>query len=238
LTRRILLLNLLLLALTVAAAWRLRKEWNAARVREEAVLGRSVRPVSPPPAPTQPPPAAVTAAGYADIAQKMLFSRDRNATVVEEPPPPPPPPPPMPALPVFRGVMNLGEGPVAILSERADAPSREFRAGQQVGEFKLAAIRQDSVVLEWNGQQITRSIEDQNAGGEEKPQEQATARTEAPPPAAAEKTFAAGPGVDIGAGKRSCIKNDSMPPGTVVGGLRKVVTPTPFGMICRWEPVN
>jgi hypothetical protein len=237
LRRRILLLNLLLLALTAFAGWQLRREWLAAQAREQAVLNKTVRPVPPPPAGAAHQAPAVTAAGYSDIAQKMLFSKDRNPVVVVETAPPPPPPP-MPALPVFRGVMNLGDGPVAILSERANAPNREFRPGQQVGEFKLVAIRASDIVLEWNGEQITKKVDELKVRDEEKQQAPTTARTEVPVAAAPQPMVQAGPGVDIGVGRRACVKNDSTAPGTVVDGLRKVVTESPFGPVCRWEPVK
>lgn len=235
--RRILLLNLALLALTALAGWQLRREWRAARLRDQATLNKSVRPVATPPASAASPAGPVTAAGYADIAQKMLFAKDRNPEVVKEEAPPPPPPP-MPPLPVFRGVMNLGGGAVAILSVDAKAPSQEIRTGQQVGEFKLVAIRSTDIVLEWNGEQVTKSMDELKAHEEENQQQVASARTEAPPPAAAAQMVQAGPGVDIGAGKRACVKNDSTPAGAVVDGLRKVVTESPFGPICRWEPVK
>ena len=48
----------------------------------------------------------------------MLFDRSRNSTVVVEVPPPPPPKP-MPPLPAYHGMMNLGDGPVAVMSVNA-----------------------------------------------------------------------------------------------------------------------
>jgi hypothetical protein len=126
LTRRILLLDLLLVGLTALACWQLRQEWLAAKAREEAMLRKSVRPVPPPPPGVLPLAPPVTAAAYNEIAQRMLFSKDRNPVVVVETVPPPPPPP-MPPLPTLLGVMNLGEGPVAILSEKANAPNLSTR---------------------------------------------------------------------------------------------------------------
>jgi hypothetical protein len=100
----------------VAGAVHLRREWTEARAREQAVLLKRIRPVPPPPCPPLPATEPVKAADYNDIAQKMLFSKDRNPVVVVEPPPAPKVVP-MPALPLFHGVVNLGDGPMAIMSE-------------------------------------------------------------------------------------------------------------------------
>ncbi|MGA3040454.1 MAG: hypothetical protein ABSF54_06685, partial [Bryobacteraceae bacterium] len=68
--RKLLLANLALLALTVAGAVHLRREWTEARAREQAVLLKPIRPVPPPPSPPLPAAVAVRAADYNDIAQK------------------------------------------------------------------------------------------------------------------------------------------------------------------------
>ncbi len=234
-TRRLALLNLLLLALTVLAAWQLRREWVEARARESAMLGKPVRPVPPPPAAEPEAPAPLTPAAYIDIAEKMLFTKDRNPTVVVEAAPAPPPKP-MPPLPIFHGAMNLGDGPVAILSENEKAPHRDYRPGQPVGDFTLISISPREVVLEWEGKQVSKRLEEL-AASREAPA--AAGRTEAPKPSpAAKPKVQAGPGVDVGKGFRACVPNDSTPPGTIVDGVRKVVTDSPFGQVCRWEPVQ
>lgn len=233
--RRLLLLNVILVALTALCGWQLRREWTAARAREAAMLGKTVKPVPAPPPGTAQPPAPLTPATYIEIAEKMLFSRDRNPVVVVETAPPPPPKP-MPPLPVFHGAMNLGDGPIAIMSEKANTPHREFRAGGQIGEFKLVAISPREVLLDWEGKQVAQGIEQLKEAAPEAQQAAQTQRTEAP--AAAQPKVQAGPGTDIGKGVRACVPNDSTPPGTVVDGLRKVVTDSPFGAVCRWEPVR
>jgi hypothetical protein len=242
LKRRLLLLDLALVALIVLAGSVLRRERLAARVREQGVLRQTVKPVPPPPAEVAPPPAPVTAATYLDIAQNMLFSKDRNAVVVVEPPPPPPPKP-MPPLPVFYGVMNLGDGPIAILSEKPNQPNRDFRPGEKIGEFTLVAVNTQEIELDWDGKRITRKLDDLvvRAAPVAGPDARRTpAVAPAPPakPAQAVPSAAGGPGVDVGRGMRACQPNDGTAPGTVVDGLRKVVSDSPFGQVCRWEPVR
>ena len=76
--RRLLLLNLLLLAMGAAAAWQVRVRYLAGEAEERRLLRPQAKttqkiPVSPLPAP---PPAQ--AALYGDVAQKMLFTQDQD----------------------------------------------------------------------------------------------------------------------------------------------------------------
>ncbi len=157
--RKLLLANLLLVALCVAGAVHLSHEWEDARAREQAVLQKRLRPALPPPmAPLRANP-PVKPAGYTEIAQKMLFSKDRNPTVVVEPPPPPKIVP-MPPLPLFHGVVDFGDGPMAIMSEGAKGPHRDYQPGDKVGEFTLVALNNEELTLEWEGKTITRKLEE------------------------------------------------------------------------------
>src|SRR5262245_47509977 len=110
--RKMLLLNLVLLALVAGLLWTLRGQWREVQSRVRALRERQVqaKPVMPPPAPETAKP--VVPAQYFEVADKTLFSRDRNSSVVVEPPPPAPAPPPMPDLPFYSGQMAIGE-PVA-----------------------------------------------------------------------------------------------------------------------------
>src|SRR6202035_3233990 len=95
-----------------------------------------LKPVPPPPITNPPAAEPVRAAGYIDIAQKDLFSKDRNPTVVVEAAPAPAKPP-MPKLPLFHGLVDLGDGPMAIMSDGAKAPHRDYQPGDKVGAFTL-----------------------------------------------------------------------------------------------------
>jgi len=240
LKRKLLIANLVLLGLATTLTVHLRREWLEARTREQAVLRQQIRPVPPPPIGALPAAEPVRAAGYADIAQKTLFSKDRNPDVIVEVPAPPPPKP-MPPLPVFHGLLNLGDGATAILSERPGAEHRDFRPGDLVGEFKLVAVNNEEIVLEWEGKTITKKVDDM------------IDRTAAPaaPAAAASATAAraveltppppaqAAPGEDLGGrGISACQKGDTSPAGTTANGMRKVIKNNPFGASCYWEPVK
>lgn len=237
--RKLLFANVTLLALSAAGVVHLRREWTEARAREQAVLQQRIQPVPAPPNPPRPATVAVRAADYGDIAQKMLFSKDRNPVVVVEPPPAPKPVP-MPALPLFHGVLNLGDGPMAIMSEGPKGPHRDYQPGDKVGAFKLVAVNDDELVLEWQGQTITKKFDEIL--------DRSTANQPAPGPAAATRLAPtaprvvqpvapapAAPGADLSFGLKACQPGDSSPAGTVTDGMRKVVKPTPFGSKCYWE---
>jgi len=234
--RKLLLANLALLGLSVAGGLHLRREWTEARAREEAVLRKRTQAAPPPPMAPLPAIEPVKPAGYNDIAQKMLFSKDRNPTVVVEAPPPPKPIP-MPALPLFHGVVDFGDGPMAIMSEGPRGPHRDYQPGDKVGAFKLVAVSNDELVLEWEGQTIKKKVDeilDRSTPPPPSPSGAAAAGRPAPlTPLVA--TAPAAPGGDLNGGVKACQPGDTSPAGTVADGMRKVMKPTPFGSRCYWE---
>jgi hypothetical protein len=243
LNRKLLLLNTVLIAAAVVVGMRARERWQEAKAREQAILRQTPKPLPPPPFAPLPEAEPVQPATYADIAQQMLFSKDRNPVVVIEKPAPPPPKP-MPALPVVFGVMNI-DGPTAILAEKSGAQPRELRPGQVMGEFKLLAVNGQQIVFEWDGKRVERKIDDlvyrDPSEKSEAPRSQgsvaAPLQASAPPPRA-QVAAPSEPGVDVGGGVKACQPGDPSPAGTIAGGMRKVVTASPFGNVCRWEPVQ
>jgi hypothetical protein len=255
--RKLVLLNLSLLALAAALAWTLRNNWFSVQSQQSAVIQKQVAPkklLAPPPvAPAKP----VAPAEYLDVAAKMLFSKDRNSTVIIEvpPPKPAPPEPPMPALPNYHGQMAIGE-PIAFLSTSAVA-QRSYRAGETVGDFKLISFDKESIEFEWKGKSIQRKLD------ELRPKETAQAQPAPARPAAATPAAGTsanpGPLVSLGGassnssgtkesgsddpmfgpaqadGTRACAPSDQSPSGTVHSGYKKNMTVTLFGTVCNWE---
>jgi hypothetical protein len=233
---KLLLLNLVLIVTLVWIGRELRSHYRAARVREQAMRAKQVKAGPPPPLtqPVQPPP--VVAAGYLDVAQQNLFAKDRNPNIVVEQEKPKPVPP----FPKFYGVMNLGDGAMAILSA---GPSRQksFKPGDTVGEFKLAEIQTDSLIFEWDQKKFPKKFSElQDKAAEPASAADSTPRQPAAPttPPAPATPARPGPGTDMGGGLSACNANDASPAGTVVDGKRKVITESPFGKVCRWEPVR
>jgi hypothetical protein len=231
-----------LLVLVILASIALRHRWLEIKAREEALLKRFVPSPGAPTVPALPTHAAATAAQYLEVAEKMVFARDRNPNVILDPPEPPPPPKPVPDLPVAYGVMNLGDGPTAILSVKSGAEHRGYKPGEKIGEFKVVALNNKEIVFEWEGKYLKKSFEELAdrrpavASAPEQPAQPAAA----PPPQQQATTIgkAEGPGADMGNSTRACVPGDTSPPGTVKDGLKKVVTKTPFGDSCRWEPAK
>jgi hypothetical protein len=268
LNRRLVLLNVALLALAGALVWLLRSDWFSARAKESAVLARKVEPkkILAPPAP--PPVKAVSPAEYLDVAGKMLFAKDRNPTVVIEAPPAKPEPP-MPPLPRYYGQMAIGD-PVALLS-LPPAAQRGYHAGDTIGDFTLVSFDRDKIEFEWHGKSVERKVEDLRPK-EETPtaasQRGAAAASVAAAPNTPNTTSSVG---NLGGGKitalggaassaaggktedssgdsvmgplqpdgsHSCAPSDTSPSGTVHSGFIKNVTPTVVGILCNWEKLK
>jgi hypothetical protein len=249
--RKIVSLNLALLALIGLLVWQLRERREQASARERAVLlkgGRNQALLAPPPPPPVPP---VAPAEYIDTVQKMLFSKDRNPNVIIDvppPPPPPPPPPKMPALPHYYGQIRFGGDPVVILSGAAANNQKGYAVGEQIGEFKVVSFDHDSITFDWNGQEVVRTLAELKPKDVPPPQQPAAAQTPAQP-AASNGVVSIGAngsngnlpsvvGNDMGAGNFACKMDDTSPAGTVAGGYKKVVTRGLMGNSCYWEQVK
>ncbi len=242
-TRKLMLLNIVLVAMLAFLYVRFRQVSDAGAEREQRVLAQKVVPQKYPPVPALPIVAPVVGANYLDVAQRMVLARDRNPNVIIDPEPVKEKPV-MPALPVVQGLMMLSE-PGIIMTEKPGAGQKTYHPGEKVGAFKLVAFDSNKVVLDWNGEVVERKLEEllektapPAAGSGAVP-----VAGSAPPPAVSSTvnqpaTTPQGPGVDIGGGYRGCSTNDSTPSGTVRDGLRKIEINTPFGRSCRWEPAT
>ncbi|MBI4905273.1 MAG: hypothetical protein HY820_16685 [Acidobacteria bacterium] len=236
-TKKLILLNLLLLCALGVIGKQLLDMRRAALARKQAALEQKVKPAPAPPLTPVPVPAAVQAAGYLDVAQQTLFSKDRNPNIAVEPEKPKP----VPTFPKLYGVMNLGDGPMAILS---DGPGKQktFRAGEKAGQLLLAEIGADALVFEFEKEKFTKKFTELQVKTEEAPagggdsRPAAAAAPATPPPTNIGKVGE--PGRETGGGISACSDNDNSPAGTVSNGKRKVITESPFGKVCRWEPVR
>jgi hypothetical protein len=267
-SRKIILLNLALLALAGTLIWQARRHYLDIKAHQREILQRAVqaRPVLPPP--TMPAQQPVSPVQYSEVAQKDLFTKDRNPIVIIEPPQPKPEPP-MPALPAYFGQIDLGD-PVIFLSTRGGDQKR-FRAGDKVGDFQLVSFDREKITFSWNDKTVEKKIEDLKAKGDqpgaartaqEAPDPATNQRIlptyQAPAPPGAPARNTSGPQVksiggdsssndvkDPAAGGpitgtdfRGCQMNDASPAGTVKDGYRKVVTRTLMGNSCYWEKVK
>ena len=151
--RRQLLLFQMGLALAAGLlGWRLETEWDRANLRygslSRAAAGRESVPLPAAPRRESPP--------TEEIVAKNLFFADRSNAVA--PPEKTEPPPPMPT--VF-GTMKLGESYEALMAEGGTAagrPPRRVKPGEQFGGYTVAEIRDEKVVIEYQGQKTTLDV--------------------------------------------------------------------------------
>jgi len=238
--RKLMLLNVALIAASIYAGVRIRAQLRSAKARETAVLASRVAPVPPPPLPALVPVPPVLPVDYADVAQKMLLDKSRNSTVIVELPPAPPPVP-MPPLPFYHGQMRLpGEAPIVILSETSGAANQAVHPGETIGPFKLLEASSQELAFEWQDKIVHKSLDqliDRSAPAA--PASAAPGAKSAPAPAAQPAPQAkAGPGQNINPEVKACVSNDSYEDGAVVDGYRKAVKPSPFGVSCQWNRVD
>lgn len=249
--RRVAAASLALVALAALFGWLLRVHLLQEKSHETGVLGRAVgRKKVLPPAPID-GPQPVLAAQYFDIAQRMLFSKDRNPTEVIEIKPPAPKPP-LPPLPSYYGQVRLGE-PVIFLSVGA-GDQNTYRVGDKVGlkeKYVILAFDEKKVTLGFNDEKVEKNLEDLRP--KESERSQAATRSAAPQqPAsrsaslgsAASLSDADAPkpdeaiGASYGSGYFACVAGDTSPDGTVKDGKKKVVSQTMMGKTCHWETVK
>ena len=234
---RLLLLNLLLAGLTGAVGWRLRQDWVRDHQHSSTVINRQVKPAVAPPLTPVAPPVPFVAPTYADVAQKDLFSKDRNPNVVVEIVPPKPAPK-WPRMPILYGVMGLPGGMIAMLAEKPDARSRGVSVGEKIGDLKMVALSADKISFEFEGQVQEKNVQDLVDRGGHAPEapEANTSQNPANVAARGGPPPAAKPGVEVGAGPkvRANVPGDTSPDGTVVDGFTKSCRATPFGPECVW----
>lgn len=238
--RKLLVLDIVLVAAVVYVGFQLRDEARAAKVREAAALNQQLKPPPPPQYRPQPPEPPIMNSAYLNIPDKMLWDRSRNSVVVVEPPPPPPPPPPMPPLPVYHGMMSLGSsGLTAFFSLSANTQHQPIHIGESIGQFKLLSVNSDEIALEWNGQEVRKTVAELSGLKGTPAVQVAQERTEVgPPPAVAPPPVKSGPGEMTAFGSKTCFINDGNAEGTVIEGFKKVNHTNPFGTNCTWEPVG
>lgn len=244
--RKWILLNLALLALVSSLVYLLRQHYLEAQAHERAIFERAARArIQLTPAPV-PPVAPAMPAAYIDVAQRNLFSSDRNPNVIIEPPKPAPPPPPMPALPSYFGQIAIGEP--SILLAAANSPQKRYHAGDKIGPFQVVSFDQDKITFKWNDKDVERKLSEltpKDAPPELTQPVAAPQQTQSSPRvstiggAGADSTKPDSQvGTDIGGGFHACVTGDTSPSGTIANGYKKVVTRGMMGNSCRWEPVS
>jgi len=245
---RLFLLNVLLLAGIAMAALRLLELGDETARREEMVHAGAPKLPQAKGTSAVPPPERTVAANYLDIASRLLFSKDRNPTVIIAPPPVKQ----IPAFPLAYGVLMIADPPIIMMAAKKGEGQKGYRAGDQIADFRIASFDSRTIVLEWDGQKFTKSIQElvdrdaqsaalinrQNIAAAPEPAAAAAPTAGAQILSSSGSSSSQGPGIDTGGGIRACLAGDTAAPGAVSDGFRKVVSETPFGKVCRWEKVK
>ncbi len=246
--KRLWLLNIVLAVVLVLVGRMLLEHWQEAHLREDKILQAKIRPVPPPPLSPRPLVPKLQATTYADVAEKVLFSKDRNPDIIPDPPKPAPPPPPVPAFPIAHGVMIWGDVPPTIILSMGKGEQQAYRAGDTVGDFGIASITDQQIVLTWNGQTFVKNISDlevaeKASAGATQQQAMNIPPADAGPAAVQKLAPQMGPGDNATSDGKTkvCDPNDPSPIGAVVDGYRKVAALNPMAPnahFCRWQSVN
>ena len=154
------ILDLALLVVAGLLGWQLRREWIDSHARDQALLHGNLPPSQVPGLPPLDKVGPLSASTYLEIAIKNLFSQDRNPNVIVDVKPPEPEKPP-PPFPVAHGVMMWdGAPPTIVLSEKANGPQKGYHPGDTVGQWKLVALDNSYVDLEWGGKEFKKRIDE------------------------------------------------------------------------------
>ncbi|OFV99787.1 MAG: hypothetical protein A3H28_06675 [Acidobacteria bacterium RIFCSPLOWO2_02_FULL_61_28] len=150
--RQLLILQVGLALAAGLLGWRLETEWKRANLRY-AALSRAAAErgaAALPPGARREPPATE------EIVAKNLFFPDRSSEIATPAKTEPPPP-----VPTVFGTMKLGESYEALMTEAgatAGRAPRRVKQGEQFGSFTVVEIRDEKVVIEYQGQKTTLDV--------------------------------------------------------------------------------
>jgi len=174
---------------------------------------------------------------FVDIVDRNVFSPLRGTL-----PPQPPEEAKAPKLPLLFGTMDLGNGRFALMSPADQAPplSKRVLPGEEIGGYKLVSIGTSNVQLAWQEKKITLEITPPASRGPGSLDRTAAARPTSGAPGAAGAMTTVGPNSASAAASRMAPPGapPDAPVGTVVGGKKKVLLPTPFGTLEQWQDVG
>lgn len=233
-----------LLVVNSVLGWYLYRQWRNYSGRIRWIYNGVVQEAAP--VRSTGPAAQVEAQSFAEIVNRNLFRPERsNESPVENAK--------VPELPVLFGTMNLGKGSFALMApgDQLSGVSKRVFPGEEIGGYKLVSIAGSQVVVEW-GEKKATIVASESVRRVARVIERTANTTAASPPV----TSASGPSssqvntVPASSANAAQRKNYSAagfnappgapadaPPGTVMGGKRKVVQQL-FGMEkVYWEDV-
>jgi hypothetical protein len=231
-----------LLGLNLGLAWSLERYWKDYRSRTQWVYAQPAPVTSTSPSELSRAPAA--AQSFAEIVNRTIFRPERtNETLTESAK--------APELPILYGTMNLGDGLFAMMApgDQPTALSRPVRTGEEIGGYKLVSIADSQVVLAWGEKEFTISVWESARRVPrivEKPGPTVRPAASTAPTASTGRVTTVGPSPAPSSISEERKKYTpagynalfgappDAPAGTVIGGRRKRVERTMFGIDKTW----
>jgi hypothetical protein len=237
--KNLILINLVLLAVSVVLAQKLRSDWARFQIENNLAHLKPVKGATAPGSPSADQPVGVT--NYSTIVDKHLFAQDRNNII----PPEPPPEEHAKKLgpkPLLMGIMDLGEEQFAWMvssDPKEDKDYRKVKVGESLGEYKLVEILDQKVRMNADGEDIEVRLNEPSKVVARDTGPVATGpsdshRVTSIGDAGTHSTTAGAP-ASAGSGHT---RPEDVPAGTIVNGRKKVVVPSPFGPMTSWVEVK
>jgi len=235
-----------LLGLNLGLAWSLERYWKDYRSRTQWVYAQPAPVTSTSPSELSRAPAA--AQSFAEIVNRTIFRPERTNEVATESAK-------APELPLLYGTMNLGDGLFAMMApgDQLTGLSKRVFPGDEIGGYKLVSIARSQVVVEWGEKKVTIDVSE---SARRVPRVIEKPGPTVRPAASTAPTARTGPVTTVGPSSASSSISEEKkkytpagynappgappdaPAGTIIGGRRKVVRPTPFGNQVWWENVE
>jgi len=229
-----------LIGVNVLLGWLLGRLWKDYRSRTEwlsaAVTAQRV------PTPAAGSNRAAQPQSFVEIVDRNVFSPLRGSQPAQ-----PQEEAKAPKLPVLFGTMNLGEGSFALMSPGDQSPpvGKRVLPGEEIGGYKLVSIGTSNVVVEWQGKKLTLEIAEPASRGPGNVERTANAHlgmgttaASTPNPVTTVGSVSGGATPASAFNRRPSGPSPDVPEGTIIGGKRKVLQPTPFGTVTMWVDVN
>ena len=160
--RRILILDLALLALLVATAVRFHNEWIMFTATHQTGAVEPDRETFAK-LPSGVPVNAPAPANWTDIPSHNPFSFDRTDIAILEPKAPPPPPPPKIQTgpkPVLYGTMSIGTQTLALVGTSKGGGQKPMKVGEVIEGWTIASIGDKTMTIKANDVQETVIMND------------------------------------------------------------------------------
>jgi hypothetical protein len=232
-----------LIGLNILLGWCLGRLWKDYCNRTQSLYAAA--PAEPPATPAAGSNQVGQPQSFVEIVDRNVFSPLRGSPLAQSQEEAKAPKPPF-----LFGTMNLGNGWFALMApgDQSSPVSKRVLPGEEIGGYKLVSIGTSSVVLEWQEKKITLGMSESARrvpGNVEKTA--STGARSAPVSAAgspAATTIMPIAPVSVGGPPPPVPQfappgaSPDAPPGTVIGGRRKVLVQTPFGTLVQWQEVG